>query len=674
LEASQRLLHELQVHQIELEAQNTELRQLQLALEASRAQFVDLYDLAPVGYCTVGETGLIVRANLTLTTMLGVARKDLGHKPFAHFINLEDQGIFYRLRQRLLEPLTVVPPSPSAAASTGRHAARTGLKTIEPGSCELRMIKGSGTPFWALLSATLAPAQTALIGTEAVTRATLFHLTVTDISVAKQAETALRKSEARFRVLADLSADWYWEQDGQFRFVSVSERSEELSNLPAASLMGKTRWEMPSLGVSQAQWAQHQAMLHTQQVFRNFEYSRPGAAGEPLWVSVSGAPMLNDQGQTMGYHGVSRDITARKLAEAQLRKLSRTTEQSPMAIVIADLSGAIEYVNPRFTEVTGYSFAEVLGKNPRLLQSGDTPQGTYVDMWQTLSNGQIWSGELFNRKKNGEVFVEKTVMAAVFGADGKPTHYVALKEDITQLRQHEQTRLNLAERVQALSRALVQAQEHTRKRFAQELHDRTSPNLAALRINLDIIANASHQMHGTPAFADRVQDTRALIDDTTLSIREICAGLHPPALDRGGLLGSAHSYAQAFSQRTGLQVQVNCSHGEVRLDADLELALFRILQEALTNCAKHAKAAQVRVVVQLDTNPMQLSITDNGVGFDASSSHIGALRQGLGLVNMQETAEFVGATYALYTAPSQGTRIVVEIAQPAPLLITTRHP
>jgi len=122
---------------------------------------------------------------------------------------------------------------------------------------------------------------------------------------------------------------------------------------------------------------------------------------------------------------------AHRQAEAQLRKLSRAVEQSPVCIVITDTEGRIEYVNPKFTEVTGYTFAEARGQNPRILKSSHAPAEFYRQLWQTISAGQVWHGEFLNRKKNGETFWEVASISPITDADGKITGYVAVKDDIT---------------------------------------------------------------------------------------------------------------------------------------------------------------------------------------------------------------------------------------------------
>jgi PAS domain S-box-containing protein len=353
------------------------------------------------------------------------------------------------------------------------------------------------------------------------------------------AQRELSMSEVRFRTLVALSSDWYWEQDGDYRFVRLDGKLQERTGIPIADFLGKTRWEQQILNLTQADWEQHRAVIDAHEEFRNFEIQRMNPMGQVRWAAVSGTPILDAHGQFCGYRGVGSDITERK----------------------------------------------------RL----------------------------------------------------------------------EQDRLSLSLHIEDMSRRLVQTQEQIRRRFSRELHDRTSPNLAALRINLDIIAMASPAEHGTQDFADRVADTLALIEDTTISIREICAELHPPVLDIGGLLSVVQSYAQQFAKRTGLQVRINCSHGEVRLAPELELSLFRIVQEALTNCAKHANARVVEVRLQLDSNPLRLDVTDDGIGFDPDQHARARQVPGHGLLNMRETAEFAGGRFTVAFTPGSGTRVGVEI-------------
>jgi PAS domain S-box-containing protein len=164
----------------------------------------------------------------------------------------------------------------------------------------------------------------------------------------------------------------------------------------------------------------------------HFETVRMRRDAAPIDVSVAVSPVKNAGGQVVGASSVMRDITVRLRAEETLRKLSHAVEQSPASIVITGLLGNIEYVNPKFTRVTGYSSEEVVGKNPRILKSGEAPPDFYRDLWSTITAGREWQGEFHNRKKNGELFWELASISPVFDKKQKITHFIASKEDITE--------------------------------------------------------------------------------------------------------------------------------------------------------------------------------------------------------------------------------------------------
>ncbi|MBI5688808.1 MAG: PAS domain S-box protein [Verrucomicrobia bacterium] len=158
-------------------------------------------------------------------------------------------------------------------------------------------------------------------------------------------------------------------------------------------------------------------------------------------------------GRALRMFGTVLDITERRAAEEGIRKLSRAVEQSPVAIVITDATGAIEYVNPRFTHVTGFSLAEVRGANPRILKSGKNDPAVYRDLWTAITSGREWRGELHNRKKNGELFWEFASISPIFDDVGRITHFLAVKEDITavKLREAQQLRAQRLESLGALA-------------------------------------------------------------------------------------------------------------------------------------------------------------------------------------------------------------------------------
>ncbi|MEN8172343.1 MAG: PAS domain S-box protein [Chloroflexota bacterium] len=155
------------------------------------------------------------------------------------------------------------------------------------------------------------------------------------------------------------------------------------------------------------------------------------ADGEKRTVEIVAGPVLDKSGQLIGIIEAARDITDRVEMTETIRKLSRAVEQSASTIVITDLEGNIEFTNPAFTETTGYTAEEAMGKNPRILKSGLEPPELYVEMWETLLLGNTWRGEIRNKKKNGELYWEWATISPVKTADGRTTHFAAVKDNIT---------------------------------------------------------------------------------------------------------------------------------------------------------------------------------------------------------------------------------------------------
>jgi PAS domain S-box-containing protein len=160
---------------------------------------------------------------------------------------------------------------------------------------------------------------------------------------------------------------------------------------------------------------------------------RKGGQEFPIELSLS-AINLKDQWHAVG---IIHDISVRKQAESEVRKLSTAIEQSPVSIVITNLEGNIEYANPKACETTGYLLDELVGKNPRVLKSGETKSNEYELLWTSITSGKHWKGIFHNKKKNGELYWESSTIGPITDSNGKITHYLALKEDITERRKVE---------------------------------------------------------------------------------------------------------------------------------------------------------------------------------------------------------------------------------------------
>jgi len=169
-----------------------------------------------------------------------------------------------------------------------------------------------------------------------------------------------------------------------------------------------------------------------------FEEQQTTPEGKKIWLRTSKVPFYNENHETIGVLGVYEDITEQKTAENELIKLSQAIEQSSNTIIITDAGGNIEYVNSAFVSTTGYTQSEAIGKNPRFLQSGKTPYGIYDEMWDHITRGETWHGELTNRRKNGTEYIYSINISPVFDTDHNITHFIAIEEDITEQKENEE--------------------------------------------------------------------------------------------------------------------------------------------------------------------------------------------------------------------------------------------
>lgn len=235
-----------------------------------------------------------------------------------------------------------------------------------------------------------------------------------------------------------------------------------------------------------------------------------------------------------------------------------------------------------------------------------------------------------------------------------------LQREVEERKQAERTVSQYAERLHGLANQLVDTQEVERRHLAAELHDRIGQNLSALNLNLHL--NLSQLPADTaPAVQARITDSLALVERTTEIVRGVMEELHPALLDFYGLDAALRWYGEEFAGRTGIRVANEAPELFPRLRGKVETTLFRVVQEALTNVAKHAKAAQATVSLARTAAGIEMTVADDGVGMPAGEAGRRPIGSGWGLSIMAERARAIAADFRIQSQPGQGTRIVVKI-------------
>jgi PAS domain S-box-containing protein len=271
-----------------------------------------------------------------------------------------------------------------------------------------------------------------------------------DISERKQVEAELNRERDLWRTLLDNSPDKIYFKDAQSRFVKCSQAMVVQFGVKSPDeMVGKSDFNFFTDAHAHPAFEDEQGIIRTGRPMIDREEREVWNDGRVTWVSSTKVPWLDSAGKIIGIMGISRDITDRKLAEAQVRLQSSALTAAANAIVITDRTGKIEWVNPAFTKLTGYSADESVGNFPRILKSGQHPPEFYHDLWETINAGKVWHGELVNRRKDGKLYHEDMIITPVRDAGGEIMHFVAVKQDITE-RQLLEDQLRQSQKMQAI--------------------------------------------------------------------------------------------------------------------------------------------------------------------------------------------------------------------------------
>jgi two-component system, sensor histidine kinase and response regulator len=517
----------------------------------------------------------------------------------------------------------------------------------------------------------------------------MLQATVRDITAQKAAEQALRQSEERYRALVETTFDLVWEVNADNRYTYVSPKSAVLLGYAPEEMLGRR----PSDFMPPEEAARIRTFFNTitgqRRPFAMVENVNRHKNGHLVVLESSGVPIFGPQGEFAGYRGSDRDVTDSKRAAERLRKLSLAVEQSPESVVITDLDGSIEYVNEAFVDTTGYSREDAIGQNPRILRTDKTPKETYDDLWTHLRMGQPWKGKFVNSRKDGTEYVEFARIAPIRQPDGQITHYVAVKEDIT-----EKTRLAeeldryryhledlVAERTAELSAARRAAESASRAKsafLANMSHEIRTPMNAIMGLThlLERDSRDPSQRERLRKITEASNHLLRIINDV-LDISKIEAGkaaleIHDLELD--DLMHKVAGLIAEKAQAKGLELVVDCDAACGMLLRGDQTRLSQALLNYATNAVKFTERGSIvlraRTVEKTDADVLvRFEVQDTGTGipeeiqsrlFEAFEQADGSITRryggtGLGLAITRRLAEMMQGEAGAESSVGQGS-------------------
>jgi len=340
------------------------------------------------------------------------------------------------------------------------------------------------------------------------------------------------------------------------------------------------------------------------------------------------------------------DVTEKTNQLAALRRQRDLLEFGHDAILVRDLEGKIQFWNRGAEEIYGWKSEEVIGKLKQDVLQSRFPKSKEETEEVLLQQG-YWEGELLHVRRDGNT---RTMECRwVVRDEGGVPVILEINSDITD-KKLSQANLRL------LSSRLIEVQDDERRRIARELHDSAGQKLAFVKMSLDILAKKPDLKN----HATTVTDCLNSVDEAIREIRTIAQLLHPPLLDEAGLEPAVRWLADGFSQRAEVAVDVRFTAKMRRLPPNVEIALFRIVQEALSNVHRHSEASKAEISVSAEANSVTLRITDNGKGMRTDSSPAPVVL-GVGIQGMKERLAQLGGTLEVVASDASGTTVTATV-------------
>ncbi|RYY87116.1 MAG: PAS domain S-box protein [Chitinophagaceae bacterium] len=359
----------------------------------------------------------------------------------------------------------------------------------------------------------------------------------------------------------------------------------------------------------------------------------------------------DERGSAIRMVGAMQDITRMKETELELQHLSLIAKETVNGVVMTDAQERITWVNRAFSHITGYRSSEVIGRKPGdLLQGAQTSQHTKRYIAQRMKELQPFNCEILNYARNGRAYWVELKGQPLFNSRGEVEHFFAVQTDITEKKKLEQ--LVIEEKIEAqkeVSKAIIDTQEQERSEIGKELHDNVNQILTTAKLYVENISYYPEQS------AQFVEKSRGLLQNAINEIRYLARQLVTPVLNDIGFRATLEELIAHYLSLGTFQINFQYGLGERKLPKELQLTLYRIVQEQLNNIVKYAGASQVEISLGLEESRLRLIVADNGCGFEPEKAS-----RGMGINNIHNRSDVYRGSVQLKSAPGEGCRLEVD--------------
>ena len=384
------------------------------------------------------------------------------------------------------------------------------------------------------------------------------------------------------------------------------------------------------------------------------------AKGNGIWVRVL-AHAYSANGEIVKIGGMFQDITERKESEELLVKMKKAITTSGEVIFLTDQEGIFTYINPAFTSLYGFTSDEIIGKNtPDILNSEIFNKTVYEDFWKTLLKGVEVRGELINKKKDGTLINIESSSTPILDEDNKIIGFLGIQRDITERKSAEKALNNSQQQLRNFAAHLQNIREEEKIAVAREIHDDLGQMLVALKIEIGLFNQKMKKGNSLKSneIISEFDEISEMVDKTIKTTRRIMSGLRPEIIDSLGFIEAGKLYVNEFEERNDITCQFESEISELNINSQQAVALFRILQEALTNIVKHAKASAIKIHFSTQSDKFIMEISDNGIGFDENHK---VRPDSYGMIGMKERVLLLDGELNISSKPGEGTCLRVEM-------------